>query len=107
MSFSYGLKISLCLVRQTYVERACWEVSPTSLTSLFQEWFKYLLGYSSDSHRTITTSYNALFLGNAERIIKVMNQSFPELGLKRKDVIETSWINSLLYIAGYPNGTTP
>ncbi|KAF3450414.1 hypothetical protein FNV43_RR06495 [Rhamnella rubrinervis] len=31
----------------------------------------------------------------------------PELGLTRKDCIETTWIGSVLYIAGYPTGTKP
>ncbi|KAJ0043251.1 hypothetical protein Pint_18072 [Pistacia integerrima] len=56
--------------------------------------------------RTVTTSYNALFLGGANRLLRVMKKSFPELGLSRKDCIETSWINSVLYIAGYPSNIT-
>ncbi|CAK8578134.1 unnamed protein product [Lathyrus sativus] len=57
--------------------------------------------------RTVTTSYNALFLGEANKLLRVMKHSFPELGLTRKDCLETSWIKSVLYIAGYPNGTPP
>ena len=57
--------------------------------------------------RTVTTSYNALFLGGANRLLQVMKHGFPELGLTRKDCVETSWIKSVLYIAGYPDGTTP
>ncbi|KAH1097190.1 hypothetical protein J1N35_014111 [Gossypium stocksii] len=55
--------------------------------------------------KTVTTSYNALFLGDAERLLRVMQQSFPELGLTRKDCAETSWIKSVLYIAGYSSNT--
>jgi hypothetical protein len=36
-----------------------------------------------------------------------MQDSFPELGLTRQDCIETSWINSVLFVAGYSNDTTP
>ncbi|KAF2310751.1 hypothetical protein GH714_016894 [Hevea brasiliensis] len=57
--------------------------------------------------RTVTTSYNALFLGDASRLLHVMHKSFPELGLTRKDCTETSWIKSVLYIAGYPITTPP
>ncbi|XP_054800060.1 berberine bridge enzyme-like 13 [Prosopis cineraria] len=57
--------------------------------------------------RTISTSYNALFLGDSKTLLQVMNQSFPELGLTIKDCLETSWIKSVLYIAGYPNDTPP
>ncbi|CAI8617801.1 unnamed protein product [Vicia faba] len=57
--------------------------------------------------RTVTTSYNAQFLGEANKLLRVMKHSFPELGLTRKDCLETSWIKSVLYIAGYPNGIPP
>ncbi|XP_030468451.2 berberine bridge enzyme-like 13 [Syzygium oleosum] len=56
--------------------------------------------------RTVTTSYNALFLGDVDRLIQVMDKSFPELGLTRNDCIQTSWIGSVLYISGFPNGTS-
>ncbi|KAK4764083.1 hypothetical protein SAY87_013521 [Trapa incisa] len=62
---------------------------------------------SSSGKRTAITSYNALFLGTADSLLKIMEESFPELGLTRKDCMETSWIKSVLYIAGYPNGTPP
>ncbi|CAL0301016.1 unnamed protein product [Lupinus luteus] len=62
---------------------------------------------ANKTERTITTSYNAQFLGGADRLLQVMKESFPELGLTRKDCLETSWIKSVLYIAGYPNDTPP
>ncbi|KAL4627876.1 hypothetical protein ACB092_05G197600 [Castanea dentata] len=45
--------------------------------------------------KTITTSYNALFLGGADRLLQVMKGSFPD------------WIKSVLYIAQFPSGTPP
>lgn len=62
---------------------------------------------ANGGQKTVSTAYNALFLGDASRLLKVMGESFPELGLTRKDCIETSWIKSILYIAGYPSGTPP
>nr|KYP49615.1 Reticuline oxidase-like protein [Cajanus cajan] len=59
------------------------------------------------TQRTITTSYNGLFLGGARTLLQIMKTSFPELGLTRKDCLETSWIKSVLYFAGFPSGTTP
>jgi len=61
----------------------------------------------SKSEKTVTTSYNALFLDGADRLLQVMQESFPELGLTPKDCTETSWIKAVLYIAGYPSGTSP
>ncbi|XP_065847250.1 monolignol oxidoreductase AtBBE-like 15 [Euphorbia lathyris] len=60
----------------------------------------------SKGNSTVSTAYNALFLGDANRLLNIMKKDFPELGLTRKDCIETSWIKSVLYIAGYPI-TTP
>uniref|UniRef100_A0A5B6ZC87 FAD-binding PCMH-type domain-containing protein n=1 Tax=Davidia involucrata TaxID=16924 RepID=A0A5B6ZC87_DAVIN len=59
------------------------------------------------TNRTVQTSYNALFLGGVDRLLQVMKKRFPELGLQRKDCIEMSWIESVLYIAGYPRTTPP
>lgn len=56
--------------------------------------------------RTVQTLYNAVFLGRADRLLQVMEESFPELGLTKTDCTEMSWIQSVLYIAGYP-GNTP
>lgn len=62
---------------------------------------------SSHGKRTITTSYNAMFLGDANRLLQVMKHSFPELGLTRQDCIETNWINSTVYMSGFANNTPP
>ncbi|PON39156.1 Xanthine dehydrogenase C subunit [Parasponia andersonii] len=55
--------------------------------------------------KTIVIAYNALFLGDANRLLKVIKAGFPELGLERKDCIEMSWVESVLYVDGYPKGT--
>ncbi|XP_059667961.1 berberine bridge enzyme-like 13 [Cornus florida] len=57
--------------------------------------------------RTISTSYNAMFLGKTDRLLNIMNKNFPELGLQRKDCSEMSWLKSVLYIAGYPSTVPP
>lgn len=58
------------------------------------------------SNGTVTTSYIALFLGNANKLVQVMHKTFPELGLTRNDCIETSWIQSVLYIENIPINTS-
>ncbi|XP_057949292.1 berberine bridge enzyme-like 15 [Malania oleifera] len=57
--------------------------------------------------RTILASFNCLFLGSTDRLLQIMGQMFPELGLSRRDCTQMSWIESVLYIAGYPPGTPP
>ncbi|KAK2644854.1 hypothetical protein Ddye_020049 [Dipteronia dyeriana] len=64
-------------------------------------------GQKTGPKRTITTLYNAVFLGGTEKLLQVMQQSFPELGLTKNDCIETSWIKSVLYIGGFPSNTPP
>nr|XP_043624615.1 berberine bridge enzyme-like 15 [Erigeron canadensis] len=54
------------------------------------------------TQRTITTVYNALFLGDQERLQEIMQESFPELGLTKQHCSEMSWLESVLFIAGYP-----
>ncbi|OVA03983.1 FAD linked oxidase [Macleaya cordata] len=52
--------------------------------------------------KTIQASFNSLFLGSVEDLLIVMKERFPELGLESKDCMEMSWIQSVLYFAGYP-----
>ncbi|KAL0442403.1 UNVERIFIED_CONTAM: Cannabidiolic acid synthase [Sesamum latifolium] len=51
---------------------------------------------------TISASFSALFLGGIDRLLPLMQESFPELGLVRKDCTEMSWIQSVLYFQGFP-----
>ncbi|XP_068324001.1 monolignol oxidoreductase AtBBE-like 15 [Pyrus communis] len=62
---------------------------------------------SKTGNRTVTTLYQAQFLGGADRLLDVVQTSFPELGLTKKDCTETSWLKSVMYIAGYPSSTPP
>ncbi|KAG2264947.1 hypothetical protein Bca52824_072026 [Brassica carinata] len=59
----------------------------------------------NNGNKTVTTSYNALFLGNKGMLMKVMKKSFPELGLTRIESVEMSWIESIVYISGFPSQT--
>ncbi|CAA7017431.1 unnamed protein product [Microthlaspi erraticum] len=59
----------------------------------------------TNRNKTVTTSYNSLFLGDKGTLMNVMKESFPELGLTRKDCVEMSWIESVMSISGFPRGT--
>ncbi|XP_058071710.1 tetrahydroberberine oxidase-like [Magnolia sinica] len=54
--------------------------------------------------RTLQVEFNSLFLGTVEELLPLMGESFPELGLKVNDCLGMSWIQSVLYFAGYPYG---
>ncbi|KAK1375654.1 berberine bridge enzyme-like 13 [Heracleum sosnowskyi] len=57
--------------------------------------------------KTITTGYSAHFLGTADQLLEVLTKSFPELGVKKSDCNEMSWLQAVLYIAQYPANTKP
>ncbi|KAE8653302.1 berberine bridge enzyme-like 18 [Cucumis sativus] len=54
--------------------------------------------------RTIEAAFNSLFLGKIEELVPIMQKTFPELGLTKEDCIEMSWIESVLYFAGFSRG---
>ncbi|KAH7836386.1 hypothetical protein Vadar_000621 [Vaccinium darrowii] len=58
------------------------------------------------TNRTIQATFNSLFLGRANQVLKIMKESYPELSLQRKHCTEMSWIESVLYFSGYPKGET-
>ncbi|KAL4569769.1 hypothetical protein LXL04_025412 [Taraxacum kok-saghyz] len=57
-----------------------------------------------DKNTPVQALFNSLFLGELKDLIPLMNKSFPELGLQPEDCIEMSWIESVLYFAGFPRG---
>ncbi|CAA2965217.1 berberine bridge enzyme-like 18 [Olea europaea subsp. europaea] len=60
---------------------------------------------SQDGKQTVQASFQSLFLGGVDRLLPLMQQSFPELGLQREDCTEMSWIESVLYIYELPIGS--
>ncbi|KAJ4888749.1 FAD-binding Berberine family protein [Raphanus sativus] len=60
---------------------------------------------ATNGSKTVTMSYNPLFLGNKGMLMKVVKKRFPELGLTRKDCVEMSWIESVVYISEFPSQT--
>ncbi|XP_039072007.1 berberine bridge enzyme-like 13 [Hibiscus syriacus] len=43
------------------------------------------------------------FLGGIDEVVPLMQEWFPELGSVRKNFVEMSWIESLLYMGNFPN----
>ncbi|PHU14540.1 hypothetical protein BC332_15745 [Capsicum chinense] len=62
------------------------------------------LNTSDPGDKQIVASFNSIFLGEIDRLLPIMQENFPELGLRREDCIEMSWIESTLYFAGFPRG---
>ncbi|XP_028788737.1 berberine bridge enzyme-like 17 [Neltuma alba] len=59
-----------------------------------------------EGKKTIRVFFIGQFLGKIDRLVSLMNKSFPELGLKESDCTEMPWVNSTLFWADYPIGTS-
>jgi hypothetical protein len=59
----------------------------------------------TDGKNTGRATFNAMFLGDSETLVSVMSKSFPELGLKKSDCNETTWLQSVLFWTNFPLGT--
>ncbi|KAK8521300.1 hypothetical protein V6N12_005209 [Hibiscus sabdariffa] len=56
-----------------------------------------------DGKKTILSSFIAFFLGGADELVPLMHERFPELGITKKDCIEMSWIESIIYLGKIRN----
>jgi len=54
------------------------------------------------SKSTVQAIFQAFFLGGVDKLIHLMQGKFPELGLVREDCVEMSWVESVLYLYGFP-----
>lgn len=50
---------------------------------------------------TVKATFNSLFLGSKLELLPMMEVGFPELGLRKTDCQEMSWIQSIMYFSGY------
>ncbi|XP_022761023.1 berberine bridge enzyme-like 8 [Durio zibethinus] len=58
---------------------------------------------SKHGQRTILASFSSFFLGGVHKLIPLMQERFPELGLVKEDCTEMSWIESILYFGQVQN----
>ncbi|KAK9115202.1 hypothetical protein Syun_021999 [Stephania yunnanensis] len=50
--------------------------------------------------------FQSLYLGRSDQLLQIVQDRFPELGLKREDCIEMSWVRSTMYFYQLPfNGS--
>ncbi|KAG6581489.1 Berberine bridge enzyme-like 5, partial [Cucurbita argyrosperma subsp. sororia] len=59
-----------------------------------------------DGLKTGKVSLVALFLGPANTLMEIINQHIPSLKLQKEDCTEMSWIQSVLFWANFPKGST-
>ncbi|KAL0351689.1 UNVERIFIED_CONTAM: Berberine bridge enzyme-like 18 [Sesamum calycinum] len=64
---------------------------------------------NSSDHKgktTVQAAFNSVFLGKIDRLLPLMQESFPELGLVKEDCMEKRWIEAVLYFSDLPDGST-
>ncbi|XP_027184251.1 berberine bridge enzyme-like 8 [Coffea eugenioides] len=54
--------------------------------------------------RTVQVRFVSVFLGKVDELFSIMNQQFPELGLKKEDCSEMLWIQYIAFHNGQPIG---
>ncbi|XP_039060627.1 cannabidiolic acid synthase-like 2 [Hibiscus syriacus] len=57
---------------------------------------------SQAGKKTVQAAFKGLFLGGVDKLIQLVQDTFPELGLTKKDCLELSWAESVLYFGGVP-----
>ena len=58
---------------------------------------------SQEGNRTVQASFNSLYLGGKDKLLPLMQESFPKLGLVSEDCTEMSWIQSMVDFARFSN----
>ncbi|XP_044497620.1 berberine bridge enzyme-like 21 [Mangifera indica] len=56
---------------------------------------------------TVRATIVALHLGRADSLVSLLANDFPELGLKKENCMEMSWIDSVLWWSNFDYGTKP
>ncbi|XVE89445.1 hypothetical protein DITRI_Ditri19aG0202100 [Diplodiscus trichospermus] len=57
-------------------------------------------------NKTIQVTFIGLFLGQRDRLLPLMKANLPALDLQVSECLEMSWVESILFWAGFPNGTS-
>ncbi|KAM5587351.1 berberine bridge enzyme-like 4 [Rosa sericea] len=60
---------------------------------------------STSGKLAMEVSFICHYLGDSEKLLSLMNQNFPELGLQQNDCFEMSWVESTVFWGNHPIGT--
>ncbi|KAH6800461.1 hypothetical protein C2S52_000925 [Perilla frutescens var. hirtella] len=78
-------------------------VAPKLDKDLYISIYLYRVNSSQEGKKTtIQATFFSLFLGGVDRLLRLMQESFPELGLVREDCSQMSWVESTIYISQAP-----
>ncbi|KAJ1388095.1 FAD-binding, type 2 [Sesbania bispinosa] len=104
-------EVTVFRVKRTVEEGATdvvykWQLIATKLhEDLFIRAMPEVVNGTQKGEKTIQVTFIGLFLGQTDKLLPLLNESFPELCLLPSDCIEIPWINSTLYWYNYPIGT--
>ncbi|KAK8495519.1 hypothetical protein V6N12_066079 [Hibiscus sabdariffa] len=80
-------------------------VAPTTDDELFMRML--VQPVTKNKKKTVRITVIALYLGDSDSLVRLLNKDFPELGIAKENCNETSWIDSVLWWANYDLGTQP
>ncbi|KAK7303606.1 hypothetical protein RJT34_14516 [Clitoria ternatea] len=72
-------------------------VAPNIDNDLFIRLILDVVNGTKDGTKTVRATFIALFLGDSKTLVSLLSKSFPQLGLKQSDCIETTWLRSVLF----------
>ncbi|KAK7400208.1 hypothetical protein VNO78_11408 [Psophocarpus tetragonolobus] len=76
-------------------------IAPKLPAELFLHTVVGVSNSASQIGKTVVVSFSGLYLGTAENLLPVMQNSFTELGLQSNNFTQMTWIQSVLYFAGF------
>ena len=72
-------------------------VAPSIDNDLFIRLILEVVNGTQTATKTVRATFIALFLGDSKSLVSLMDEKFPQLGLKQFDCIETTWLRSVLF----------
>ncbi|KAI6703233.1 hypothetical protein NL676_012369 [Syzygium grande] len=107
-------KVTVFRVEKTLDQQATdlvhkWQsVAPSTDHGLFMRLLlQPVTSKTQKGQKTIRASVVALFLGNSDQLVAITDKELPEMGLKKENCIEMSWIESVLWWIRSDYGTNP
>lgn len=81
------------------------DVASTIDDNLFLRLTMDVLKKGNEGEKTVRATFITLFLGDSGKLLNLMKEKFPKLGLQRSDCQEMNWIESVLFWADFHTDT--
>ncbi|KAL4369119.1 hypothetical protein GQ457_05G033710 [Hibiscus cannabinus] len=104
-------KVTVFRVEKLIAEKATdialkWQsVAPATADNLFMRML--IQPVTRNKKKTVRITVIALYLGDSDSLVSLLNKDFPELGIVKQICNETSWIDSVLRWANFAPATPP